>query len=721
MPLNLRNLKLMTRLSLTVVAAFLLMGLLAYQAMSTLHRQLYEERQLKTRHLVEVAFGVLAGFQEQQRLGTLTEAEARQQAIQTIKQLRYEAKEYFWIQDLGRPVPTMIMHATVPSLDGKVLDEARFNKATSMSEGKSGAPVPLDNRNLFVAFNDVVARTGEGFVVYQWPKPLAGGGTSQELYPKLSFVKRFEPWGWVIGSGIYIDDLDALYHQHAKRTGALAFFGTSLLLALSWIVRRSIFQDFGGEPKAAEGFTARMAQGDLTQEIPLRPGDRGSILFVLSRMQTSLREMLSAVSQDASKIEGSIESLSSQSNEINLSTQLQAGVIEQTRIAIAQVSSSVVVVNTLAQETVERSQGMVGLAQEGAKVAEDVTRDMRAISDTVTASGAQVAKLAERTREIESMADLIKDIADQTNLLALNAAIEAAHAGNLGKGFAVVAEEVRKLSERTGKATEGISQTLRHIQLDTGQLVQGMESAAPLLTSGVERAAEAATTLRSIEYQAEATLGKMDELAAATANQSARIEEIVNNVGDVMAASSRTEAAIEHSLTTSAELEAAAGDLFNMVRQFQIGRQDAGTSATEHKEHARMLLAWSSSLEVGHGEIDHQHRRLVDLVNRLNEAMSLGHGREVTGTILQELVEYTVNHFAFEESLMRDHAYPGREHHLQEHRKLVESVSEFKRQFESGQGSISVELMAFLRDWLVNHILKVDKALARSLAARQLS
>jgi methyl-accepting chemotaxis protein len=722
MTLNMRSLKLMTRLSLTVAAAFLLMVLIAYQSLTTMHRQLYEDRQLKTRHLVETAQGVLAGFHELQLSGALTESQAQRQAIQAVKRLRYEDKEYFWIQDLEKPFPRMIMHPTVPALDGKILDEPRFNKATSKIEGLHGRPMSLDHQNLFVAFTDVVERADHGFVEYQWPRPLAGGGTSTELYLKLSYVKKFAPWGWVIGSGIYIDDVDALFRQHAKHTGMLALLGTLGLLILSWLVRRSIFQDFGGEPKSAETYTSRIAGGDLTQEIPLRAGDTGSILFTLSRMQGSLREMLGGVSQNAFKIERSIENLSSQSNEINLATQLQSGVIQQTRTTITEVSSSVGVVNQLAQDTVDRSQGVVRLAQEGARIAEEVTESMRAISDTITTSSTQVSRLVERAREIESMATIIKDIADQTNLLALNAAIEAAHAGHLGKGFAVVADEVRKLSERTGKATGEITRTLQAIQSDTLLLVQGMETATPLIASGVQRAGDAAHSLRTIESQAVATLGMMDELAKATEQQSARIDEIVGNVTDVMAASSRTEAVIEHSLTTASELGVAANDLFGMVKRFHIGDVEQAARATEVKTlSVNPLMEWTSALQVGHPGIDQQHQKLIEIANRLNAAMQAGQGREVSGTILNELVDYTVNHFGFEEGLMNTHGYVDRDRHLEEHRKLIQSVTEFKRQFDAGTASVSIELMGFIRDWLVNHILKVDKALARDFASRGLA
>ena len=129
-------------------------------------------------------------------------------------------------------------------------------------------------------------------------------------------------------------------------------------------------------------------------------------------------------------------------------------------------------------------------------------------------------------------------------------------------------------------------------------------------------------------------------------------------------------------------------------------------------------MQWSAALSVGFDEIDAQHQRLVEIANRLNSAMHSGAGRQALGEILGELVDYTVRHFAYEEGEMRKHRYPQSDAHKEAHRKLVEEVSAFKEKFDSGKAAISIELMAFLRDWLLNHILKVDKLLGRHLAER---
>lgn len=180
---------------------------------------LWREKELKTRQLVESGFGVLTHFHDLQQQGELSASAAQAGAIATIKAMRYDGKEYFWLNDLGTPFPKMVMHPTVPALDGQVLDAAEFNRATGLRVGSDGPFTATDGRkNLFIAFVEVVNRGGDGYVTYDWPKPKAGTGITEDLYPKLSYVKKFEPWGWLIGSGIYIDDVDAAVRQQPGAT-----------------------------------------------------------------------------------------------------------------------------------------------------------------------------------------------------------------------------------------------------------------------------------------------------------------------------------------------------------------------------------------------------------------------------------------------------------------------------------------------------------------------
>jgi methyl-accepting chemotaxis protein len=199
---------------------------------------LLDDRKIKTRHLVETVHGVVNHFQSLQKAGTLSESEAQSAAMGALKALRYETKEYFWINDQTQPVPRMLMHPTVPALDGKVLDAPNFNSATSQQFGVDAPIEKTDGKkNIFVAFNEVASRAGQGYVTYNWPKPKAEGGTTTELYEKLSYVKKVDGWNWVIGTGIYIDDVEVIFWQHASQFSVLVLM---VMLVIGGVIQWQI-------------------------------------------------------------------------------------------------------------------------------------------------------------------------------------------------------------------------------------------------------------------------------------------------------------------------------------------------------------------------------------------------------------------------------------------------------------------------------------------------
>lgn len=194
-----------------------------------LREVLWHEKEQKTRQLVDSASSVLQHFHALQQSGELTEAAAQKAAIATIKAMRYDETEYFWLNDLASPFPKMIMHPTMPSLDGQQLDDPQFT-------------LPGSKKNLFATFVEVVSREGQGYITYSWPKPMAGGGVSEARFPKLSYVKKFAPWGWLIGSGIYIDNVDAAVRKQATGNILLTAGVGAVLLLLASLIARSITQ-----------------------------------------------------------------------------------------------------------------------------------------------------------------------------------------------------------------------------------------------------------------------------------------------------------------------------------------------------------------------------------------------------------------------------------------------------------------------------------------------
>jgi hemerythrin-like metal-binding protein len=132
-------------------------------------------------------------------------------------------------------------------------------------------------------------------------------------------------------------------------------------------------------------------------------------------------------------------------------------------------------------------------------------------------------------------------------------------------------------------------------------------------------------------------------------------------------------------------------------------------------------MKWSNALMVGHPTIDRDHQKLVDLLNRLYEAMQSGKGTKVCDQVLSELIAYTKSHFATEEQLMAASQYPKFREHKAMHTQLVNDVMDFKSRLDGGSTTLSVSLFKFLKDWLANHILASDRDLVAALKARSAS
>jgi diguanylate cyclase (GGDEF)-like protein/PAS domain S-box-containing protein len=290
--------------------ALFVLGMLALSAVNlyTTRDILMSEKKLKTRHLVEAAHSVAAGFEAQQLAGKLSESAAKEAALRVINTMRYQGVEYFWVNDLSLPVPRMVMHSTLPELNGRILDAEEFNAASSQQVGIDGPVTTTDGKkNLFVAFNEVVQQGGDGYVTYLWPKPLLGGGVTTARFPKLSYIKKLDGWGWVIGSGIYIDDVDQLIHDRMLKdlsiilgiSGSLALLGA---LLVAGITRRLI-----------HGSRALIAMKEGKQPLaPLPVGQAdeiGTLISGFNQLQAALLEKEGSLRLSASVFENAGEGI----------------------------------------------------------------------------------------------------------------------------------------------------------------------------------------------------------------------------------------------------------------------------------------------------------------------------------------------------------------------------------------------------------------------------
>jgi methyl-accepting chemotaxis protein len=691
---------------LVSLAGFIVLGAVA---MFTLEHNLQQGKQDQLVSVVEMAYGVVAGYQAQETKGTLSREMAQTAARQALKTLRYSGTEYVWINDLARPFPRMIMHPTIPALDGKVLDGERFNKATEQFALDGGHRLSYSGKNLFVAFADVAEESGQGFVRYEWPKPLQSGGVTDDLFPKLSFVKKFEPWGWVIGTGVYVDDLHTAYWRTAIVLFAIVVIGIIATLVTSIAMRQWIVVRLGGEPADARLVAEDITGGNLATPIEARWGGGGSVIGALGRMQASLIQLVTGVVDNAGKLHGDMNILTADASNMEVRLSLQKTSSEEVLSAVQSMQSQIQKMSELASETEQRAQEISTRSSEGAALVTQSADGMHRIAQTIQQSAGDVQKLADRAQEVAQTVSVIKEIADQTNLLALNAAIEAARAGEQGRGFAVVADEVRKLSERTGKATADIAGVIGVIQSDIQQVVEEMNAAVPLVREGVHSAENVAALLQAFREASVESNDQMEALSRIVGGEVANAANVVEIIGQSLAI---TQQAVEMVDVTSKVASRADETSRLLLELSQRYRLDQVFSKTTHTESASMAhLEWSDRLSVGEASIDSQHRRLVELFNDLLDALHANDSHDIIKKVLEDLLKYTQFHFGHETELMTKSGYPEQKDHLAKHTALIEQALEYRRRFLAGE-SVGPELTTFLRDWLINHILKTDRQLA---------
>ncbi|WP_371324229.1 methyl-accepting chemotaxis protein [Dechloromonas sp. ZY10] len=502
------------------------------------------DRKAKLRNLVEVAVGIVSYHHKLALEGKMPDGEARLAAREALRNIRYEGKEYIFIHSF-HPQMTYLLLPPKPELEG------------SDSSGLKDVNGKYIIRDLTKA-----AREGGGYVEYWYPRP-----GQQQAEPKLSYAAQFAPWNWVIGTGIYIDDIDSEYRKNALLLGGVSA-GLLILLALcGWQTSSSILRRLGGEPQVATEIMQRVAGGDLTARIDNVPAN--SLLGALGTMVGALRDMVGGINSDANRVVENAEKIACASGEIAKAAELQADSTSAMAAAIEELTVSSSHISDSARESTRETTEAAELAGRGSERVNQAAAAIEKISKTVSGASGRIHALVERAKQVSTIAGVIKDIAGQTNLLALNAAIEAARAGEQGRGFAVVADEVRKLAERTSCATLEIEQMISGIQLDTVGAVEAMSTALPEVHEGVHLASSASESLLAIEGSARRTLQRVGEVADATREQSAASTAIAQRVEQIANMVEETTETIRGTAAAAHELQSIATNLRQLVGRFK--------------------------------------------------------------------------------------------------------------------------------------------------------
>ncbi len=528
----------------TILAAIL--GVVLY-FLPLMGSKMMEEKRIATKSVVDVAYNLVVEYGARAQKGELSIQEAQKRAIDRIKSLRYKKDDYFWINDMH---PTMIMHPTKPELDGKDLSD---NKDPN-------------GKKLFVEMVSTCKEKGEGFVDYEWPKP----GEAKPVQ-KVSYVKLYQPWGWVIGSGTYVGEVSAEISLIRTKVLIATAVGSIVIFVLVFFISLIITRPL----KASVIFANRMAEGDFTAvDLDVKSKDEaGTLAAALNKTKNDLSHLLNtamgSVASTATQVASASEELSATVRDITRRLDEQAKKSTQVATAATEMSQTVVDIAKNASNIAMSAVDTLKIAETGERVVSQTVNEVQVISTTVSESASRITTLGERSKQIFEIVDVIKDIADQTNLLALNAAIEAARAGEQGRGFAVVADEVRKLAEKTSKATSEVGEMIGAIQDETNKAVQAMTESQTRVEKGVSLSAEAGEALHKILVSVQGLQSMVQQIASATEEMSTVSDTISSDIEVVANVSKETSSSAGEIEGASNNLARLSADLQDVTRKFK--------------------------------------------------------------------------------------------------------------------------------------------------------
>ncbi|PXW28644.1 methyl-accepting chemotaxis protein [Paraburkholderia caballeronis] len=487
-----------------------------------------EERKADLEHVADTALSVVKTFGDQAAAGSIPVEEAQKRAMESIRNIRYGGGGYVTIFNSH---PTMLMHPTSPQMNGKDLNDY---------QGPNGD-------HIYQNIVTVIRRDGKGFISYQFPRPGA-----HEAAPKISYAVSYQPWDWILNTGVYVDDLDAAFRASLYRGLEMLVVLAAVLAGVVVPLNRGIFRSLGGEPSYAAEIANQIANNDLTVTVNTTPNDRSSLLYSMKRMQEQLSQTIGTIKTSAESIATATYQIAAGNQNLSQRTEEQAASLEETASSMEELTSAVTQNADNAGQANQLAANAAQAAQQGGVAVSRVVETM----DGINASSDKIANIV----------GLIEGIAFQTNILALNAAVEAARAGEQGRGFAVVASEVRSLAQRCSGAAKEIKELI--------------DDSVSRVQTGAATVRETGEKMNEITREIQRVADIMGEISAASREQSKGIGQVNLAITQMDEVVQQNAALVEEAAAAAGALESQAKELKSSVSMFRLAAShEAGSAA----------------------------------------------------------------------------------------------------------------------------------------------
>ena len=592
-----KNFRLSTRLYLMVALASILLAGAMSLSLSQGYASLEKERKSALAAMNANAISLLKSYQALEASGAMSREAAQAEAKRLIGVMRYDnGSGYFWINDMH---PKMVMHPIKPELNGADLTQ---NKDPN-------------GKFLFMDMVNTVKASGQGFVDYDWPKPGA-----EEPVEKYSHVAGFEPWGWIVGTGVYVDDLEALFWQTATRFAVISCLGLLVLIGAAYLIVRSVTGPVSRIRTALQQMAAGQANveihgadrrdelGDITKSLlVLRDAvnERASLQARDVDQQRALakdREEAASLARSAAQRQEQamdalgrslealargnlsivLDDLGSDYSKLRADFNAAVSALRGTIEAIAEtgrvVNDSAADISSATNNLSRRTEQQAAALEETAAALEEITATVKTASDRAVEARAMVAetkdsagrsgqivsqaidamgRIEQSSQKISQIITVIDEIAFQTNLLALNAGVEAARAGEAGRGFAVVAQEVRELAQRSANAAKEIKSLINASAQEVG--------------AGVSLVRTTGEALVEIVQLVEKVNTQVEGIATASREQATGLAEINSSVNHMDQMTQQNAAMVEESTAASQTLAEQSRHLQSLLSGFELG------------------------------------------------------------------------------------------------------------------------------------------------------